>query len=77
MTDDELVWQRREITGTAVHVCENCGRPVSGSLLRQAADETTPDGGSGMRICADCLEAIERGTAPLELDDEDEVEMVL
>jgi hypothetical protein len=30
-----------------------------------------------MRICAICLEAIERGTAPVELDDEEEVETVL
>ena len=45
MIDDELTWQRREITGETVHVCESCGRPVSEYLLRQAGDDTTDDGG--------------------------------
>lgn len=77
MIDDELVLQQRDITGTTVHVCENCGRPVGGSFLWQVADGTAVDGGSGMRICPDCLEAFERGTAPVELDDEDDAEIVL
>jgi len=71
MIDDELAWQQREITGATVHVCENCGRPVGASLLRQAAEHTTADGGGGMRICADCLDAIKRGMAPLDLDEDD------
>ena len=76
MIDEELVWQRREITGTTVHVCENCGRPVGETLLYLADAETTADGGPGMRICADCREAIGRGTAPVELDEEDDIELV-
>jgi hypothetical protein len=76
MIDEELIWQRREITGETVHVCENCGRPVSAYLLRQAEDDTTDDGGAGMRICPACYEAIASGTAPVELDEEDELELV-
>ena len=75
MIDDELTWQRREVTGETVHVCEKCGRPVSEYLMRQAADDTTPDGGAGMRICAACHEAIESGTDPVELDEEDDLEL--
>jgi hypothetical protein len=75
--NEELIWQQREITGEAVYACENCGRPVSAALLREIPDETTADGGVGMRVCAACLEAIERGTAPVELDDEDEPETLL
>ena len=77
MIDEELTWQQREITGEAAYACENCGRPVSAALLREVPDETTADGGAGMRVCAACLEAIERGTAPVELDVEDEPELVL
>jgi hypothetical protein len=75
MIDEELTWQQREITGETIHVCERCGRPVSDALLRHAADDTTPDGGAGMHICADCLSAIERGVEPVELDDEDDLEL--
>lgn len=71
MIDEELTWQQREITGESVHVCERCGRPVGANLLRQAADDTTADGGGGMRVCADCLDAIDRGMAPLDLDEDD------
>jgi hypothetical protein len=77
MIDEELIWQKREVTGEAVLACENCGRPVSATLLRDVPDETTADGGAGMRICAACLEAIERGTEPVELADDDELEPVL
>ncbi len=73
MIDDELAWQRREITGETVHVCEKCGRPMSDYYLRQTADETSADGGAGMRICAACYETIERGIEPLELDEDDDV----
>ena len=76
MIDEELTWQQREITGEKVHVCERCGRPVSASLVRQAADETTADGGAGMRICVDCQNAIERGIDPVELDEDDVPELV-
>lgn len=76
MIDDELVWQRREVTGESAHVCERCGRPMSANLVRQAADETTADGGGGMRVCADCVDAIERGIDPIELDEEDELDLV-
>ena len=77
MIDEELTWQQREITGTTVHVCENCGRPLTAAIMRQADDDTSDDGGGGMRICADCYEAIERGTAPIELDDDEDLEPVL
>ncbi|HEX5166025.1 MAG TPA: hypothetical protein VFV93_11560 [Thermomicrobiales bacterium] len=77
MIDEELVWQRREITGETVRVCENCGRPMDIALLRQAADDTTDDGGPGMRICPDCLDAMARGVDPVELDDEDDLVPVL
>jgi len=77
MIDDELILQQREIAGDAVHLCENCGRPISAALLRHIPDETTADGGVGMRICVACLEAIERGTEPVELEDEDVTDPVL
>jgi hypothetical protein len=73
MIDEELIWQRRDITGETIRVCENCGRPMDASLLRRADDETTADGGAGMRICPDCLNAMARGTDPVELDDDDDL----
>jgi hypothetical protein len=73
MRDDELGWESREITGTATLACERCGRPVSPMSLRHAEDDASADGGAGMRICADCLDAIERGTEPIELDDDEPV----
>lgn len=76
MIDDELIRQQREITGETVHVCENCGRPLRAGFLRRATDDTTADGGGGMRICPDCLDAIGRGTDPVELDEEDDLELV-
>jgi hypothetical protein len=76
MIDEELTWQQRDITGETVHVCEKCGRPMRADLLRQAADDTTDDGGAGMRICPVCLEAIARGVDPVELDEEDDLELV-
>jgi hypothetical protein len=36
----------------------------------------TAAGGSGMRVCPDCLQALERGTEPVELADDDEPEFV-
>ncbi|HYI14430.1 MAG TPA: hypothetical protein VEX37_03495 [Thermomicrobiales bacterium] len=76
MIDEELTWQRREISGETVQVCEKCGRPMSDALLRLSADETSADGGAGMRICPACFEAMASGTAPVELDDEDDLEPV-
>ena len=71
MIDEELTWQQREITGTAVRVCERCGRPIDATEMQMVDDETSADGGTGMRICADCMNAIARGADPVDLADDD------
>mgnify|MGYP000692800299 CR=1 FL=1 len=74
--DEELVAQRREITGDApVADCERCGRPLADgdakTFVQGPLQRVDPE--SRLRLCADCWEGVERGVIdaqPLEDDDE-------
>ena len=69
MIDDEIVGQRREITGETVATCDFCGLPVPRTSLVQV------DGASRLaepvetlHVCESCRARIERGEVLIDQD---------
>lgn len=66
--DDEVAWQQREITGSTVLLCEQCGLPLGPD------DATLTEATSlleGQRLCARCRTTIGRGDVEPDWDDDE------
>jgi hypothetical protein len=75
--DEDVAWQQREITGSTLVLCDQCGRPLDGEAFTLAETAPIAEPLDGQRICRDCWEKIGRGEAEADWDDDDEDPSVL
>jgi hypothetical protein len=78
--DEDIAWQQREITGTTLHLCERCGRPLDpeGVDAITLTEPTSPlaEPTEGERLCADCYTRMGNSESAIIWDDDDEDDTV-
>ena len=69
MVDEEIVGQRREITGETAATCDFCGLPVSRmSLVRVEGASRLAEPVETLHVCESCRARIERGEVIIDND---------
>jgi hypothetical protein len=71
VSDEELLYHQREVSGGAVGTCERCGRPLMSAQQavseRLSMDQRDPPA----RLCPSCQALIATNDDPLDLDDDE------
>ena len=72
MVEDEQARQQHEISGEEFLFCDRCGKPLerSGARLIERTQSPEAELVEDVWLCADCLQAIEKGEAEVEIGSE-------
>lgn len=70
--DDELVGQRRDVTGERAQTCELCGRPIAQADVVVLERLTSMEPETELRICSACKQQMEANELPVEVEKDPE-----